>query len=302
MSENTSAMKGSTTSPLLAISILALAASIGYFTYELSQFIRQIPDILENVRTTSEIIEPALSEVEEIRSLIEPILVEVKAIREQIPNILQESENIRTTIPPILNESAQLRKQLPAILESTNQTSTAVTLISNELNAYQPIANEALVQLDGTRKEIPGILDRTDAMIDRAKVAAREASSGVVTGALGGLLTAPFRLVGSLGSNILDLNKYEAELFSNEEITTIQELTFELLQNGQVGDIKNWSSPTKDLKVEIKILKEHQKNDLTCRDISFKAWDNAELKLEKSNTACKDSEGKWTDEDNNEDE
>lgn len=85
---------------LLAISILALAASLVYFTFELSRFIRQVPAILENIRTTSDKTGPVLDEVSQIRSLIPPILVEVRATRKQIPAILDELKHVRESIPP----------------------------------------------------------------------------------------------------------------------------------------------------------------------------------------------------------
>ncbi len=298
-------------SNFLSISIFALAASIGYFTFELSQFIRQIPDILENVRTTSEKIEPTLKEISQVRELVLPILTEVKAIRELTPSILNESEaireqvsaalqetkKVRSNIPAILSETAALREQLPAALSSANQASASVVLISAELKAYQPIATEALKQIDGTRKEIPEILNRTDAMIDRARIAAREASSGVVTGALGGLLTAPFRLIGDFGSKVLDLSSSEAKDYSKEDLETLKEMSIYILQNGVINETKSWNNTKTGRQSKITLQKELIINNQTCREILINSWLNSKLTLNKTITACINEDGEWEDQD-----
>ncbi len=278
---------------LLAISILALAASISYFTYELSLFIRQIPDILENVRVTSEKIEPALNDISEIRDLIKPIIVEVNGIRVQIPAILKEVKEVREAIPPILKESTAIRKQIPDALSSADKMSTSVVLISTQLKAYQPIANETLIQVEGTRKEIPLILDRTNAMIDRARSAAKEVSSGAITGAMGGLLTAPFRLVGSFGSSVLDLTKSELNNYSSEELEEMKTMTQQLLQDGVPGDVREWSDPESHRRLSIKLVKEINKSSRLCRELLIKSWINSKADLEKTVTVCKNESGDW---------
>ncbi|VAW64190.1 hypothetical protein MNBD_GAMMA09-1338 [hydrothermal vent metagenome] len=295
------------TSNLLSISILALAASLTYFTFELSQFIGQIPDILENVRNTSDKIEPTLDEISQIRDLIEPVLLEVSETRKQIPPILKEVENIRKIIPPVLDEIAEIRaaippiivettairKQLPAVLNSADKASESVTQISIEMKAYQPVAKQALLQVDGVRKEIPGILSQTNELIDRARVAARDASSGAMTGALGGLITAPFRLVGGFGSSVLGLSKSEADDYSKNDLKNVQKHTMDLLQSGALDDTLNWTNPDTHRRTELTLQKIYQQDSHECRQVLIKSWLKSQLTLEKEVTACLNNEGEW---------
>lgn len=310
--QNNKSEKSSTTSKLLAISILSLAASLAWFTFELSRFIRQIPDILENVRQTSEQIEPVLDEVVEIRKLVKPVLVEVntiseqipsillevKSIRESIPLILDETASIRKTLPPILDEAAAIRTQLPTILASADKATETITLVSAEVNAWQPIAKDALIQVEGIRKEVPIVLDRTEAMIGQARVAARDASSGAITGALGGLLSAPFRLVGNFGSSVLGLSSSEADDYSKEDIDKLKAHSIELLQNGVLGDSSKWENRETKRRAELTLQKIYQDDDdQQCREILIKSWLESTLTLEKAITACQNADGEWEDQD-----
>ncbi len=299
--------KTSKTSTLLAISILAMAASLAYFTFELSQFIRQVPDILTNIESTSEKIEPVLKEVSQIRDLIPPILAEVSATRKQIPAILKEVKGIRESIPPILNEVdktreqlpavldevAAVREQLPAMLASADKASEAVVAVSAEMKAYQPIATDALLQLEGVRKEVPVTLDRVDGMIAQARVAARDASSGMITGALGGLISAPFRLAGSFGSSVLGLSKDEADDYTEEDIALVQEHGKDLVIGGKLNDSRSWKNLDTDQRFKVTLAKVYSVDDFECRDLYLQSWEGTTVVLERDIKLCLNSEGKW---------
>lgn len=294
-------------STLLAVSILAMAASLAYFTFELSQFIRQVPDILDNIESTSKKIEPVLKEVSQIRDLIPPILAEVGATREQITAILEEIKGVRKTIPPILlevsktreqlpavlNEVAAVREELPSMLASADKASEAVVSVSTEMNAYQPIATDALSQLEEVRKQLPVTLDRVDGMIDKARVAARDASSGMVTGALGGLITAPFRLVGNFGSSVMGLSKDEADDYTEEDIALVQKHGKDLITEGKLNDSRSWSNEDTDQRFNVTLIKIYSNSDKECRDLHFQAWENSKLALEKDIKLCLTDKGEW---------
>ncbi len=299
--------KNNKPSTLLAISILAMAASLAYFTFELSQFVRQIPDILENVRITSEKIEPVLDEVAQIRDLIPPILAEVSATREAIPPILGEVKSIRESIPPILievgktreqipavlDEVAAVREQLPAALATADKASAAVVSVSTEMKNYQPIASDALLQLEEVRKEVPVTLDRIDAMIGKARIAARDASSGMITGALGGLITAPFRLAGNFGSSVMGLSKSEADDYMDEDIALVEEHGKNLVTSGKLNDSRKWKNFDKDQRFKISLVKIYKKNNRECRDLKIEAWEQTKLVLTTEANICLNEKDEW---------
>ncbi|VAX06577.1 hypothetical protein MNBD_GAMMA25-1945 [hydrothermal vent metagenome] len=299
--------KNNKPSTLFAISILAMAASLAYFTFEFSQFVRQVPDILENVRITSEKIEPVLDEVAQIRDLIPAILVEVSATREAIPPILGEVKNIRESIPPILTEVSKTREQIPAILDevaavreqlpatlaTADKASDAVVSVSTEMKAYQPIATDALVQMEGVRKEVPVILDRVDAMIGQARVAARDASSGMITGFLGGVITAPFRLVGNFGSSVMGLSKSEVDDYTDEDIALVEEHGKDLITSGILDESRKWKNFDRDQNFEVSLVKIYVQNNRECRDLRIQAWKQTNQVLDTEVKICLNEKGEW---------
>ncbi len=285
---------------LFAISILALAASLTYFTFEISQFLRQVPDILENIRTTSEKVEPVLEEMNQIRDLIPPILAEVSATREQIPAILDEVKAVREIIPSVLIEAGKTRQQLPAVLDGVAAVSeqlpsilTSVDSVSAEMKAYRPLVSEALVQVEGTRKEIPVMLTRVDSMIDKAQAAAKEASSGLVSGAIGGLLTAPFRLAGDFGSSVLGLSMDETDNFTDEDISLLYAHGKDLLTSGKQNDYRNWNNFDANQRFRISLLKIYSKNNMECRDLHLQTWSASKPELNKNIKLCLNDKGEW---------
>ncbi len=287
-------------STLLAISILALAASLVYLTFELSRFIRQVPDILENIRTTSEKVEPVLEEVSQLRDLIPPILDEVRATRKQIPAILDEIKHVREAIPPILTEVDKTREQLPVVLDEVAAVRgqlpsvlASVDSVSTEMKAYRPIASDALIQLSEVRKEVPVTLDRVDGLIASAGVAAGEASSGVLTGAISGLITAPFKIVGSFASSILKMSEDEAHNYTEEDLLLVKEHGQSLLAKGKLNDSHKWENKDTGKNFKVSLNKIYSKDSLACRDLLLQAWSESKLTVNKVVSVCMNDEGEW---------
>jgi hypothetical protein len=131
--ENSRGIPGLLASYLLALSLFALAASLAYFSYEMSVVGRQIPDILSSINNTTEKIEPVVVEVGDIIELLPPILKEVEETRKLVPPVLREVEQTRLQIPIVIDEAKAMRKQLPAVLASTDRASAAVVAVSKEV-------------------------------------------------------------------------------------------------------------------------------------------------------------------------
>ena len=296
---------------LMSLAIFTFAGALVYFAYVVSDVSVQIPDILDSVNHTSDKLEPIISEVgevrvlipdilhevEETRKLVPPILHEVEQTRLHIPPILEQLEQTRQQIPPILDEVAAVRKELPAVLESADKASAAVVTVSKEIEATRPLVPQVLKEVETTRESIPPMLDRADAMIDKAKVAGQEASSGAVTGFFKGLITAPFVLVGDAGKSISGMTEEEMKKFSEKDFDLIENAALDLMNNGNKGDTRELSDPDTGFSGTLKLVSvETKEEDFTtshCRTVQLDAYRNGERVKTNNQTFCKEEGGGW---------
>ena len=295
---------------LFSLSLFSLAGSIVYFTYEVAIISKQIPEILLRVDTTSEKVEPVindvgqiidlvpsiLKEVEEIRKLIPPILKEVEQTRKMIPPILSEVEQTRKQIPAVLKESAAIRGELPAVLASADKASKAVAGVSKQIEATRPLIPEVLKEVETTRESIPPMMDRADVLIEKARIAGKEASEGAVTGLFTGIIRAPFALVAGAGRGITGLTEEEAKVFNDKDLSLVQQASLYLLNNGLKGDKREWRNDdsgnygTIQLK---RIYTEGEYSDIDCRTLKISLNKHDELVKEGERSFCKNDKGEW---------
>lgn len=292
---------------VLAASLFSLAGAMVYFAYQASLISSQIPAILTSVEETSVEIGPVvtevakireqvpgiLAEIEEVRKLVPPILEEVAQTRNAIPSILNEVAATRQTIPPILKEAEQIRNELPDVLKSVDNVSWALVQTNKQLESYRPLAPEAIREIQLTREAIDPTLDRMDRMIERARVAGREASEGAVTGVFTGILAAPFRIVGGLGTSITGLTKKEASYFSEEELSDYRKKGGELLLTGKEGDTMKWQSQVSDARGEMTIRKVYTKDGRKCEIVDSKLWKDGKRVVNKKLDLCLEGQNVW---------
>lgn len=296
---------------VLSLAMFALAAALIYFAYEMSRVSTQIPDILTSVDHTSEQVGPIISEVVEIRDLIPDILHEIEQTRKLVPPILKEVEQTRLQIPPILNEVEQtrqqippvlkeveaVRKEIPSVLKSADKASNAVVVMSNEIEATRPLIPKVLQEVETTRESIPPLLDRADAMIDRARVAGQEASSGAVSGFFKGLITTPFTLVGDAGKAVTGMSDEEIKQLTQKDLDLIETAAIYLLNNGVKGDTKEISNPDSGFSATIKLVSESTREEdfttVECRTLFYDGYKNGERLKTVNRTFCKEEGGGW---------
>lgn len=282
---------------VLSLAMFALAVALIYFSYQVSHVSTQIPDILSSVDHTSENIGPIVSEIGEIRELIPDILHEVEETRKLVAPILKEVEQTRQQIPPILKQVEAVRKEMPAVLISADKASNAVVLMSKEVKATRPLVPQVLKEVETTRESIPPMLDRADAMIDKARVAGQEASTGAVTGFFKGLITTPFTLVGDAGRQITGMSEEEMRDYTEKDFELIEAAALLLLNNGTKGDIKKIKNPDSGLSGSIKLVSmETIEEDFTvlgCRTLQIETYKNDERIKTVNRTFCKEEGGGW---------
>ncbi len=295
---------------LLPLSLFALAGSIVYFTYEIARVSKQIPGILVSINNTSDKIEPILDEVNEIVDLVPHILKEVEASRKLIPPILKEVEQTRKMITPILDEVAQTRQQipavlkeseairgeLPAILASADKASAAVSDVAKQVEATRPLIPDVIKEIETTRESIPGMMDRADALIEKARVTGKEASQGAVTGFFKGLFLAPFALVGDAGRSIAGLSESEAKQLSETDFTLIEQAVLYLLNKGAKGEQRQWENPGNATNGVVTLTDIYEKDDFSeaeCRSMRILLYKNGQEMQKTDRSFCKDDEDKW---------
>ncbi len=281
---------------LLSLSLFALAGSLAYFTYEMSTVSRQIPDILESIDNTTEKIEPVVDEVAEIIELVPPILKEVEETRKLVPPILKEVELTRKQIPAVLKEVEAVRKEVPAVLASADKASDAVVAVSKEVEATRPLITEVLKEVETTRESIPPLMDRADVLIEKARVAGKEASQGAVTGIFSGIIMAPFALVADAGRGITGLSDEEAKDFNEKDFELNEQASLYLLNNGSKGEERKWNnaeSGNNGIVILTNIYSEGEYAEIDCRTLKFKIFNDGNLIKEAPRSFCKTEDGKW---------
>ncbi|NOQ87960.1 MAG: hypothetical protein GQ550_03470 [Gammaproteobacteria bacterium] len=295
---------------LLSLSLFSLAAAIVYFTYQAAIVSKQIPDILLSIDKSSEKIEPIvdevgeivvlvpliLKEVEETRKLIPPILEEIEQTRKMIPPILKEVEQTRQQIPAVLEESKAIRGELPAILASADKATVAVADVATQVEATLPLIPEVLKEVETTRESIGPMMDRADGLIEKARVAGKEASQGAVSGFFSGLIMAPFALVADAGNSISGLTEKEVESFDKKDLELNKQVALTLLNNGSKNEKREWSSAETDnhgIVALTEIYSQGEYAEIDCRTLVFKMYDGDNLIKSTSRSFCKNEEGKW---------
>jgi hypothetical protein len=283
----------------LALGLLAVAASIAYFAYEVAQIREQVPEILAQMESTSQEIGPVVKEVGAIRDLIPPILEEIAATREAIPPVLAEVAATREAIPPVLAEVAQTREQLPGLYASVNTASQAITETAREVEALRPMIPDMLSRIDAataemqaTRESVPPTLDRVDLMIERARIAGQEASEGAVTGIFRGILKAPFRLVGGVGGMVAP-DADAAKHFTDRDYELMREAAIPLSE-GSEGLSRSWDNPDSDVRGTLTLVEIDLSGDRECRELKNLVWKGTAQIYDDVVTLCENEEGVWS--------
>ncbi len=281
---------------LFSLSLFTLAGSIAYFTYEMTNVSKQVPDILQSIDNTSEKIEPIIDEVGQIIDLVPPILKQVEESRKLIPSILKEVEQTRQQIPALLKESEAIRGELPAVLSSADKASQAVTDVSRQIEATRPLIPEVLKEVETTRESIPPMMDRADVLIEKARVAGQEASEGAVTGLFTGIIRAPFALVGDAGRSITGLSEAEAKQLDKKDFELVEKASLYLLNNGTKGEERQWKnadSGNHGVVVLKDIYTEGEYAEIDCRSLNIQLYKKGKMIKQAPRSFCKDNAGKW---------
>ena len=218
--------------------------------------------------------------------MIPPILSEVEQTRKQIDK----------HVPVILKESEAIRGELPAVLASADKASAAVTDVSRQVEATRTLIPEVLKEVETTRESIPPMMDRADVLIEKARVAGKEASEGAGSGVFSGIITALFALVGDAGRSITGMSKAEAKNYTEKDFKLNHDVSLNLLNNGKPGDEQKWKNADSGNSGVVHLQDTYSKGEfaeIECRTLDTKFYRQGKYFKELPRSFCKNDEGKW---------
>jgi surface antigen len=155
---------------------------------------------------------------------------------------------------------------------------------------------DLLKEIETTRESIPVMMKQADILIDKARVASKEASQGAVTGLFKGIITAPFVLVSDVGKAISGVSGEQAKAFSEKDFDMIENTSLSLLANGSEGDVVNWKNPDTGNYGTVKLVSIYTRGEFAeyeCRTLRIKSFNNDREISNAERSLCRNDEGKW---------
>ncbi len=147
---------------IFSFSIICLALAIGYFAFEVHQFLKGFPEILVQMEKTSVEISPVIEGIAETSRNILPIAQEVGHVAEGMPSILAEVKATREALPDILDQTMiiterinKTSEKLPDVLEEVRQTRAVLPVVLEEIRMTREVISEATKKLHLVQEKIP---------------------------------------------------------------------------------------------------------------------------------------------------
>lgn len=293
---------------IFALALFALAAS-------LFNIARYIPQILEVVNRTVKTVDDVAPNIDNIVSEVALIRKEVTLVREQlaihVPMVVTQVSATLPVIQQVVKESGHYSKQIPTLLQKISnieatfssfnaqlphllQRVDSVTLTTqntvNEMALWRPHSTQYLAEIEESKTYIPQYLTRTENIVSSAKIIGSEASKGLVSGFLKGVVTLPFEVVAGL-TGIVDSSSRSAKNLTTKDVALMQEKVILLLDNNnQVETV--WHNAESGNRGTIIKGQAVTKNKKLCYSLTF---DNyfAKEKEQLSELMCRNNKGLW---------
>lgn len=261
----------------LSVALASLALAVAYAAYQIGTLREQIPELLTSIERTSQKLEPVLRGVDAIRDLVPPILKEVKATRELVPGIVAEVREVRKVLPPLVDTSAK----------AINNASDAVRVV-------EPRIPSVLAEVRKTREALPGILDRANQVVDRAASVGQKAGEGAVKGVIGGVVGAPFRLIGDVGKGLRGtMGLDDRGGFTAEDERLASAATDVVLKNGKVGAQNSWKNPDSTNRGGVALTETWTRDSRQCVTLRHRVEFRSAPVHQKDIHLCQQPDGSW---------
>lgn len=295
---------------LLAIAIALLALSIFKFTLHVPALLTVIANTTKTVdsvtpQVDSIVNEVALArlEVSKVRALVKQqmpaILSQVEASLPVVQQVITESQSYSTQLPALLQQFASIEQQIafiqtamPAILKRVDAVVKTTNNTTAEVARWRPHSTRYLEEVALSRDYIPQYLTRIENTVVDAKTIGKEASSGLVSGFLKGVITLPFEVVAGL-TGIVDVNSRSAKYLTAQDVAIMQEKVLLLLNDNNNKQTKStWHNVKSGHRGTISKGKQTKRNQQVCVRVSFDNHFGSDKETLKE-LMCRDDKGLW---------
>lgn len=271
-------------SAMLSLGLLAVASALVYFSYTLSLVNQSVPAILAQAEITLDKVDPVLAQVEATRR-------NIAAVHQQIPPVLEEVKAVRQQIPPVLKEVAALRQALPPMIDTTAKSIHEASVTVDKLEPHIP---QVLEEVRETREAMPELMTRAETLVANAGKAGREASSGAVVGFFGGIISAPFRIIGGIGKGFANAIGLTAESgFTEQDIKLAEDATNKAIRKAAIGNAVEWENTDSNNRGTVTLLEQHVVGEQACFLIRYQAYAASGETHDSETEVCQDAEGNW---------
>jgi len=293
---------------LLALSIALLALSLFKFTMHVPAMLT----VIENTTKTVDLVTPKIDniinevalvrvEIGKIRALVTQqtpaILSQVEASLPVVQQVVAESEYYSRQLPALLHQLESIEQQvallqasIPALLKRVDAVVKTTNNTTAEIARWRPHSTRYLKEIALSRDYIPQYLSRIENTIVDAKTIGKEASSGLVSGFLKGVIALPFEVVAGL-AGIVDLDSRSAKYLTAQDVALMQEQVVMLLNdNKQTKSV--WQNVKSGHRGTITKGRQTTRNKQQCIKVTFNNHFGSGKETLKE-LMCRDDKGLW---------
>ncbi|VAW56995.1 hypothetical protein MNBD_GAMMA07-1802, partial [hydrothermal vent metagenome] len=131
-----------------------------------------------------------------------------------------------------------------------------------------------------------------DKVVTKAGKVGKSTSEGAVTGLFTGIIKAPFKLVGGLGSALFSTFSDDEEGLTQLDREIINKKLNEILTVDGSGSVETWENSESKRNGTIKLLN-IESGEEECREFDMKTWLEDELESHSRVTACLNEDSAW---------
>ncbi|MBU2894850.1 hypothetical protein KO495_16220 [Colwellia sp. D2M02] len=300
------------------ISLIQLTFSLALFALAASLFniSRYIPEILTTINNTVQHVDNISPEIDRIVDEVALVRAEVTLVREQlatqvptvltqvsatlpvIQQVIRESEHYSQQIPAILKQVAlveqnlsSIEKQLPHIFKRIDNITVTTQNVVNEAALWRPHSTQYLAEIEQSKEYIPQYLTRAENIVISAKTIGSEASSGLVSGFLKGVVSLPFEVVSGL-SGIVDSSSRSAKKLTAKDVALMQEKVILLLDHSSQLKVI-WYNVESGNRGTITKGEKVTKHEKLCYHLTFENSFAKEKEVLRE-LMCRNDEGLWS--------
>lgn len=292
-----------------------LAIAIAFLAFSLFRFTLHIPDILKVIDKTTLTVDSIAPQIDVIVEEVIQVRTEVANVRvmvsQQMPAILSQVEASLPVINQVVLESENYSRQLPALLEQLDKIEQQVASLQGDIPAilkrvdaivkttnnttaevalWRPHSNQYLKEIELSREYVPQYLTRIEKTVGDAKTVGKEASSGMVSGFLKGVITLPFEMVAGL-TGIVDEDSRSAKNLTAKDVALMQEKVIMLLDDDTQSK-SVWHNTDSGNRGTIIKGKKSIRSKQSCYKVTFNNhFGNEEETLKEQ--MCVDDKGLW---------